>query len=152
MSFQGTINKAIGTICAVASIGKMVKSQEKTAKLAELDAKVKAINEYVSNNEPATQAYDEHQDQLNEIENIDADQELWANEDESPQAMAFESAKASVQNAIKAKIYQNNLIRQKMQIQDERWKILGVNKEELKNLNSPEDQKKIHEFKKGVNW
>ena len=65
--------------------------------------------------------------------------------------MAFESAKASVQNAIKAKIYQNNLIRQKMQIQDERWKILGVNKEELKNLNSPEDQKKIHEFKKGVN-
>ena len=65
--------------------------------------------------------------------------------------MAFESAKASVQNAINAKIYQNNLIRQRMQIQDERWKALGVNKEELKNLNSPEDQKKIHEFKKGVN-
>ena len=152
MSFQGTINQAIGTIGAVAGIGKMVKNQEKTAKLAELDAKEKAINEYVSNNEPATQAYDEHQAQLNEIKNIDADQELWANEDESPQAMAFESAKVSVQNAINAKIYQNNLIRQRMQIQDERWKALGVNKEELKNLNSPEDQKKIHEFKKGVNW
>lgn len=65
--------------------------------------------------------------------------------------MAFESAKQSVQNAINAKIYQNNLIRQRMQIQDERWKVLGVNKEQLKNLNSPEDQKKIHEFKKGVN-
>lgn len=65
--------------------------------------------------------------------------------------MAFESAKQSVQNAISAKIYQNNLIRQRMQIQDERWKVLGVNKEELKNLNSPEDQKKIHDFKKGVN-
>ena len=65
--------------------------------------------------------------------------------------MAFESAKQSVQNAINAKIYQNNLIRQTMKIQDERWKVLGVNKEELKNLNSPEDQKKIHDFKKGVN-
>ena len=65
--------------------------------------------------------------------------------------MAFESAKQSVQNVINAKMYQNNLIRQRMKIQDERWKALGVNKEELKNLNSPEDQKKIHEFKKGVN-
>ena len=152
MSFQSGVNQAIGTIGALAGVGKMVKNQEKTAKLAELDAKEKAINEYVSNNEPATQAYDEHQAQVNEINNIDADQELWANEDESPQAMAFESAKQSVQNAISAKIYQNNLIRQRMQIQDERWKVLGVNKEQLKNLNSPEDQKKIHEFKKGVNW
>lgn len=65
--------------------------------------------------------------------------------------MAFESAKQSVQNAISAKIYQNNLIRKRMKIQDERWAVLGVNKEELKNLNSPEDQKKIHDFKKGVN-
>ena len=152
MSFQKTINQAIGTIGAVASIGKMVKNQEKTAKLAELDAKEKAINEYISNNEPATQAYDEYQAQVNEIKNIDEDQELWANEDGSPQAMAFETAKQSVQNVINAKMYQNNLIRQRMKIQDERWKALGVNKEELKNLNSPEDQKKIHEFKKGVNW
>lgn len=152
MSFQSGVNQAIGTIGALTGVGKMVKNQEKTAKLAELDAKEKAINEYVSNNEPVTQAYDEHQAQVNEINNIDADQELWANEDESPQAMAFESAKQSVQNAINAKIYQNNLLRKRMQIQDGRWAILGVNKEELKNLNSPEDQKKIHEFKKGVNW
>ena len=152
MSFQGTINQAIGTIGAVAGVGKMVKNQEKTAKLAELDAKEKAINEYVSNNEPATQAYDEHQAQVNEIKSIDEDQELWANEDESPQAMAFETAKQSVQNVINAKMYQNNLIRQRMKIQDERWQALGVNKEELKNLNSPEDQKKIHTFKKEVNW
>ena len=152
MSFQRTINQAIGTIGTVAGIGKMVKNQEKTAKLAELDAKEKAINEYVSNNEPATQAYDEHQAQVNEIKNIDEDQELWANEDESPQAMAFETAKQSVQNVINAKMYQNNLIRQRMKIQDERWQVLGVNKEELKNLNSPEDQKKIHTFKKEVNW
>ena len=152
MSFQHGVNQAIGTIGAMAGIGKMVKNQEKTAKLAELDAKEKAINEYVSNNEPATQAYDEHQAQVNEIKNIDEDQELWANEDESPQAMAFETAKQSVQNVINAKMYQNNLIRQRMKIQDERWQALGVNKEELKNLNSPEDQKKIHTFKKGVNW
>ena len=152
MSFQRTINQAIGTIGTVAGIGKMVKNQEKTAKLAELDAKEKAINEYVSNNEPATQAYDEHQAQVNEIKSIDEDQELWANEDESPQAMAFETAKQSVQNVINAKMYQNNLIRQRMKIQDERWQTLGVNKEELKNLNSPEDQKKIHTFKKEVNW
>ena len=66
--------------------------------------------------------------------------------------MAFETAKQSAQNAIDAKIYQNNLIRKRMKIQDERWAVLGVNKEELKNLNSPEDQKKIHDFKKGVNW
>lgn len=76
MSFQSGVNQAIGTIGALAGVGKMVKNQEKTAKLAELDAKEKAINEYVSNNEPATQAYDEHQAQVNEINNIDADQEL----------------------------------------------------------------------------
>ena len=152
MSFQGTINKGIGTIGTVAGVGKMVKNQETTAKLAELDAKEKAIDEYVSNNEPATQAYDEHQAQVNEIKDIDSDQELWANEDESPQAMAFETAKQSVQNVINAKVYQNNLLRKRMQIQDARWETLRVNKEELKNLNSPEDQKKIHEFKKGVTW
>ena len=152
MSFQGTINQAIGTIGAVAGVGKMVKNQDKTSALSELDAKEKAINEYVSNNEPATQAYDEHQAQVNEIKDIDADQELWANEDESPQAMAFETAKQSVQNVIDAKIYQNNLLRKRMQIQDARWNVLGVNKQELKNLNSPQDQKKIHEFKKGVTW
>ena len=152
MSFQKTINQAIGTIGTVAGVGKMVNNQEKTAKLAELDAKEKAVNEYVSNNEPATEAYDEHQAQVNEIKDIDSDQELWANEDESPQAMAFETAKQSVQNAINAKIYQNNLLRKRMQIQDARWETLRVNKEELKNLNSPADQKKIHEFKKGVNW
>lgn len=76
MSFQSGVNQAIGTIGALAGVGKMVKNQEKTAKLAELDAKEKAINEYVSNNEPATQAYDEHQAQVNEIKDIDADQEL----------------------------------------------------------------------------
>lgn len=64
--------------------------------------------------------------------------------------MAFETAKQSVQNVINAQIYQNNLLRKRMQIQDARWETLRVNKEELKNLNSPEDQKKIHEFKKGV--
>ena len=152
MSFQGTINKAIGTVGTVAGIGKMVKNQETTATLAKLDAKEKAIDEYVSNNEPATQAYDEHQAQVNEIKDIDSDQELWANEDESPQAMAFETAKQSVQNVIDAKVYQNNLLRKRMQIQDARWEVLKVNKNELKDLNSPQDQKKIHEFKKGVTW
>ena len=152
MSFQGTVNQAIGTVGAVAGVAKMVNNQEKTAKLAELDAKEKAIDEYVSNNEPATQAYDEHQAQVNEIKDIDSDQELWANEDESPQAMAFETAKQSVQNVIDAKVYQNNLLRKRMQIQDARWEVLKVNKNELKDLNSPQDQKKIHEFKKGVTW
>lgn len=76
MSFQSGVNQTIGTIGALAGVGKMVKNQEKTIKLAELDAKEKAINEYVSNNEPATQAYDEHQAQVNEIKDIDADQEL----------------------------------------------------------------------------
>ena len=164
MSFQGTINQAIGTIGAVAGVGKMVKNQEKTAKLAELDAKEKAVNEYVSNNEPATQAYDEHQAQVNELNQINTELGVFGSDQAegstqarealfavSPQARALLKAKESLTNEIEAKQYQNNLIRQRMQIQDERWKALGVNKEELKNLNSPEDQKKIHEFKKGVN-
>ena len=165
MSFQGTINQAIGTIGAVAGIGKMVKNQEKTAKLAELDAKEKAINEYVSNNEPATQAYDEHEAQVNKLNQINTELGAFGSDQAegstqarealfavSPQAKALLKAKESLTNEIEAKQYQNNLIRQRMQIQDERWQALGVNKEELKNLNSPEDQKKIHEFKKGVNW
>ena len=163
MSFQGTINQAIGTIGAVAGVGKMVKNQEKTATLAELDAKEKAINEYVSNNEPATQAYDEHQSQVEQLNKINTELGAFGSDEAtgstqarealfavSPQAKALFNAKQSAQNAIDAKIYQNNLLRMRMQIQDERWKALGVNKEELKDLNSPEDQKKIHEFKKGV--
>ena len=165
MSFQGTINQAIGTIGAVSGVGKMVKNQEKTAKLAELDAKEKAINEYVGNNEPATQAYDEHQAQVNKLNQINTELGAFGSDQAegstqarealfavSPQAKALLNAKQSLANEIEAKQYQNNLIRQRMQIQDERWKALGVNKEELKNLNSPEDQKKIHAFKKGVNW
>ena len=164
MSFQATINQGIGTIGAVAGVGKMVKNQEKTAKLAELDAKEKAINEYVSNNEPVTQAYDEHQAQVNKLNQINTELGAFGSDQAegstqarealfavSPQAKALLRAKENLTNEIEAKQYQNNLIRQRMNIQDERWAVLGVNKAELKNLNSPEDQKKIHEFKKGVN-
>ena len=164
MSFQGTINQAIGTIGAVAGVGKMVKNQEKTATLAELDAKEKAINEYVSNNEPATQAYDEHQAKVEQLNKINTELGAFGSDQAtgsmqarealfavSPQAKALFNAKQSLTNEIEAKQYQNNLLRMRMQVQDERWKALGVNKEELKDLNSPEDQKKIHEFKKGVN-
>ena len=164
MSFQGTINQAIGTIGAVAGVGKMVKNQEKTAKLAELDAKEKAINEYVSNNEPATNAYDEHQAKVEKLNKINTELGAFGSDQAegsiqsrealfavSPQAKALLNAKQSLTNEIEAKQYQNNLLRMRMQVQDERWKALGVNKEELKNLNSPEDQNKIHEFKKGVN-
>lgn len=152
MSFQSGVNQAIGTVGAAVGVGKMVKNQEKTAKLAELDAKEKAINEYVSNNEPATQAYDEHQAQMNKLNEINTELEAFGSDQAvSPQAKALLRAKENLTNEIEAKQYQNNLIRQRMNIQDERWKALGVNKEDLKNLNSPEDQKKIHEFKKGVN-
>ena len=164
MSFQGTINQAIGTIGAVAGVGKMVKNQEKTATLAELDAKEKAINEYVSNNEPATNAYDEHQAKVEQLNKINTELGAFGSDQAtgsmqarealfavSPQAKALFNAKQSLTNEIEAKQYQNNLLRMRMQVQDERWKALGVNKEELKDLNSPEDQKKIHEFKKGVN-
>lgn len=165
MSFQSGVNQAIGTIGALTGVGKMVKNQEKTAKLAELDAKEKAINEYVSNNEPATQAYDEHEAQVNKLNQINTELGAFGSDQAggsiqarealfavSPQAKALLRAKENLTNEIEAKQYQNNLIRQRMNIQDERWKALGVNKEDLKNLNSPEDQKKIHEFKKGVNW
>ena len=165
MSFQSGVNQTIGTIGALAGVGKMVKNQEKTATLAELDAKEKAINEYVSNNEPATQAYDEHQAQLNKLNQINTELGAFGSDQAegstqarealfavSPQAKALFKAKESLTNAIEAEQYQNNLLRMRMQIQDERWRVLGVNKEELQNLNSPEDQKKIHEFKKGVNW
>lgn len=165
MSFQSSINQAIGTVGAVAGVSKMVKNQEKANTLAELDAKEKAINEYVSNNEPATQAYDEHQAQMNKLNQINTELGAFGSDQAegstqarealfavSPQAKALFNAKQSLTNEIEAKQYQNNLLRMRMEVQDERWKALGVNKEELKQLNSAEDQKKIHEFKKGVNW
>ena len=171
MSFQSGINQAIGSVGALAGVGKMVKNQEKANelaeknnKLAELDAKEKAINEYAQNNEPATQAYDEHQAQVNKLNQINTELGAFGSDQAegsiqarealfavSPQAKALFNAKQSLTNEIEAKQYQNNLLRMRMQVQDERWKALGVNKEELKQLNSNEDQKKIHEFKKGVN-
>lgn len=165
MGFQSSINQAIGTVGALAGVGKMVKNQEKTAKLAELDAKEKAISEYIDNNEPVTKAYDEHEAQVNELNRLNSELGVFGSDQAegstqarealfaiSPQAKALFNAKQSLTNEIEAKQYQNNLLRMRMQVQDERWKALGVDKEELKNLNSPEDQKKIHDFKKGVNW
>lgn len=165
MSFQSSINQAIGTAGAVIGASKMIKNQEKTAKLAELDAKEKAIGEYIANNEPATQAYDEHEAQVNKLNQINTELGAFGSDQAegstqarealfavSPQAKALFRAKENLTNEIEAKQYQNNLLRMRMQVQDERWKALGVDKEELKQLNSTEDQKKIHEFKKGVNW
>ena len=168
MGFQSSINQAIGTVGALAGVGKMVKNQEKANTLAELDAKEKAINEYVANNEPATKAYDEHEAQVKELNEVNteisglgafgSDQATGSTQARealfavSPQAKALFKAKESLTNAIEAEQYQNNLLRMRMQVQDERWEALGVDKEELKQLNSAEDQKKIHDFKKGVNW
>lgn len=165
MSFQSSVNQAIGTVGAIASVKKMVGNQEKANKLAELDAKEKAIGEYVANNEPATQAYDEHEAQVNKLNQINTELGAFGSDQAtgstqarealfavSPQAKALFNAKQSLTNEIEAKQYQNNLLRMRMQVQDERWKALGVDKEELKQLNSAEDQKKIHDFKKGVNW
>lgn len=164
MSFQSSVNQAIGTVGAIAGASKMIMNQEKTAKLAELDAKEKAIGEYIANNEPATQAYDEHQAQVNKLNQINTELGAFGSDQAtgstqarealfavSPQAKALFNAKQSLTNEIEAKQYQNNLLRMRMQVQDERWKALGVDKEELKQLNSAEDQKKIHDFKKGVN-
>lgn len=171
-TIQNSINQTIATTGALAGVAKHVQGQKQANELAELDAKEKAIGEYIANNEPATQAYDEHEAQVNKLNQINTELETKLGElgafgsDQatgsaqardallavSPQAKALFNAKQSLTNEIEAKQYQNNLLRMRMQVQDERWKALGVDKEELKQLNSPEDQKKIHDFKKGVNW
>lgn len=148
-TIQNSINQGLGTVAGAVAMGKHIQQQEKANELAKIDATDKAIDEYVKSGKDAIKNMDEIKGLERDVDTIDREQEMWANDPESPQAMAFESAKKSVQNAIDAKRYQGNLIRLRMQKQDERWKLLGIDKEELKVLNSPEEQKKIHEFKGG---
>ena len=148
-TIQNSMNQILGSIAGAATVGKHLANQEKANELAKINATDKAIDEYVKSGEDAINNMAETEGLKRDLGAIDREQEMWANEPESPQAMAFESAKKSVENAIEAKQYQANLIKLRMQKQDERWKLLGIDKEELKVLNSPEEQKKIHEFRGG---
>ena len=149
MSFTNQALGVLGTATGALAAGQHVAEQKKSNELAKINATDKAIDEYVQSGKDAIENMNETEGLKREKFAIDRDQEMWANESDSPQAMAFESAKQSVDNAIEARRYQANLIRLRMNLQDEKWKILGIDKQDLKALNSPEEQKKIHEFKKG---
>ena len=50
---------------------------------------------------------------------------------------------------IESKRYQDELLKMRIEGQDAKWKLLGINKEDMLKLTSAEDQKRVHEFKGG---
>lgn len=153
MSFQSSVNQAIGTIGAVAGAGKMIKNQQQANELAKISATDKAIDEYLANNEEVKASVNKDKIMQGEMADIDKKQELFANAEEgeaSPQAMAFESARLNLQNAINAKVYQDRALKMRMDLQDKQWKTLGVDKDQLRELNSPEDRQMVKDFKARV--
>lgn len=154
MSFQGTVNQAIGTMGAVAGVSKMVKNQQQANELAKISATDKAMDEYLANNEAVKASVNKDKIMQGEMADIDRKQELFANAEldgeASPQAMAFESARLNLQNAINAKVYQDRALKLRMDLQDQQWKTLGVDKDQLRELNSPEDRQMVKDFKARV--
>ena len=154
MSFQSSVNQAIGTIGAVAGASKMIKNQQQANELAKISATDKAIDEYLANNEEVKASVNKDKIMQGEMADIDKKQELFANADldgeASPQAMAFESARLNLQNAINAKVYQDRALKMRMDLQDKQWKTLGVDKDQLRELNSPEDRQMVKDFKARV--
>ena len=154
-SIQNSINQVLGTVAGAATMGKHISQQKEANELAKINATDKAIDEYVQSGKDAMKSITETEGIEKEIHNIDkqqemfSDEETWSEEPEGPQAMAYESAKQSLRNIISAKRYQDNLIKLRMNLQDEKWKVLGIDKETLKTLNSPEEQSKIHKFRGG---
>lgn len=153
MGIQSSINQAIGTVGAVATMGKHIKGQQQANELAKISATDKAIDEYLANNEEVKASVNKDKLMQGEMTDIERKQELFANAEEgeaSPQAMAFESAKVNLQNAINAKMYQDRALKMRMDLQDKQWKTLGVDKDQLRELNSPEDRQMVKDFKARV--
>lgn len=152
-TIQNSINQTIGLAATAVGMGKHIANQEKATELQALDAKEKAIGEYIQSNEAVQESIQQDKDYQMELNTLDRDLELYSDmgfDEASPQAMAFETAKQNVRNAINAKVYQDRLLKARMDIQDERWKVLGVDKNDLKHLNSPEERKNVKDFKKRI--
>lgn len=171
-TIQNSINQAIGTATGAVAMGKhlsqqneAIAKQKEANELAKINATDKAIDEYIQSGKDAI-AYinetepikkeNEHIKQQNEAidkqQEMWSDAEMWADEPEGPQAMAFESSKQSLKDVLSAKRYQANLIKLRMNLQDTKWNILGIDREDLRALNSPEEQKKIREFRGGKSF
>lgn len=153
MAIQNNVNAMLGTVAAAATMGKHISQQNKQTELQALDAKEKAIDEYVKSNEAVQESVQQDKAYEKELKGINSDLEKYSNagmDEASPQAMAFKVAEQEVKEAQQAKIYQDRLLKARMDIQDERWKVLGVNKEDLRQLNSPEERQNVKDFKKRV--
>ena len=153
-TIQNSINQTIATTGALAGVAKHVQGQKQANELAKINATDKAMDEYIENNEAVKASVNKDKIMQGEMADIDRKQELFANADldgeASPQAMAFESAKVNLQNAINAKVYQDRALKMRMDLQDQQWKILGVDKAQLRELNSPEDRQMVKDFKAKV--
>lgn len=153
MGIQNSINQLLGSGAAIATMGKHIKGQQQANELAKINATDKAIDEYLANNEEVKASVNKDKIMQGEMTDIERKQELFANAEEgeaSPQAMAFESAKVNLQNAINAKMYQDRALKMRMDLQDKQWKTLGVDKDQLRELNSPEDRQMVKDFKARV--
>lgn len=152
-TIQNSINQTIATTGALAGVAKHVQGQKQANELAKINATDKAIDEYIANNEEVKASVNKDKIMQAEMADIDKKQELFANSEEgeaSPQAMAFESARVNLQNAVDAKVYQDRALKMRMDLQDQQWKILGVDKDQLRELNSPEDRQMVKDFKARV--
>lgn len=153
MAIQNNINQMLATVAAASTMGKHIANQNKQTELQSLDAKEKAMDEYVKSNEAVQESVEQDKAYEKELKGINSDFEEYSNagmDEASPQAMAFKVAEQEVREAQQAKIYQDRLLKARMDIQDERWKVLGVNKEDLRKLNSPEERQNVKDFKKRV--
>ena len=154
MGIQNSINQLLGSGAAIATMGKHIKGQQQANELAKISATDKAMDEYLANNEAVKASVNKDKLMQGEMTDIERKQELFANADldgeASPQARAFESAKVNLQNAINAKMYQDRALKMRMDLQDKQWKTLGIDKDQLRELNSPEDRQMVKDFKAKV--
>ena len=131
---QNSVNSAIGTAAAATAMGKHTLEQQKSNDLAKLSATKTAINDYVDNNLEAKKLQTEEDAETLRLQDL---KDL-----NRPESMIQEQQKKL--DNIYAK---GNQLRLKMQSEDEQWKLLGINKEDLKSLNTEADKEIVHRFK-----
>lgn len=167
MAIQNSINQGIGALGSALAVGEHLKQEKKANTLETIKEKGKYIDEYVSTNNAIKANVEEAKLANKELENIDADLEK-VKSGEKKFLQDYKTGKIvtkdtymkladmrreEVNQRLEANKYEANMLRARMAVQDERAKVLGVDKHapDIQALNSEEDKQMVREFRKGGN-
>lgn len=167
MAIQNSINQGIGALGSALAVNEHLKQEKKANTLSTINEKEKYIQEYVDTNEAIKKNVEEANLANKELENIDTDlKKVESGEKKFLQdyktgkivnkdtyMKLADMRREEVNQKLQANEYEANMLRARMAVQDERAKVLKVDKHspDIQALNSEEDKQMVREFRKGGN-